>query len=135
MKRLQEYIEEQQITQEDDFSVIQRYLTENGLELEAISMITELANSASNRLQSHIARIHDYLPMMPNMRDYFEDKKTADMLNALQQYCIIGYHLKDMPSVYEWAKENIPKMRVPMPYYRYVSDYLAKYGIHFMGAK
>lgn len=130
------YVGQQRYLGEDDFQTITRYLVENDLEQEAIDLISKLAKSKAEKLASQLAVVKTWIPILPDFCASLcdaEDEKyiVAHSLNQLQQCCVLDLDLSSLPILFQWAKDNIPKMKVPKFFYVPTITYLAKYEIKF----
>lgn len=134
-KRLDEYVLEQTMTGETDMELIQRFLCNEGLQLEALAMIPALAKDRCDKVETKFNNVASWAPYIVgikrlNGRRMKLTLEEAENLEKLSLMYLCGYEL-DKTHLYEWAKENIPKMKVPFFFFRPTIDWLEKYGIKF----
>ena len=136
MKTLKELVEWQKITNQDDLDIIKTWFIENNMESEGLSIIAELAENKSNKLQSTLDNARAWLPILPDLEKSNQGLLTKEQAEKLQT--IITIHLLGMDlkgsGYYKWAKEEIPKMKSPtiifVPCVKWLDE---KYGIRFKG--
>ena len=77
----------------------------------------------------------EWITMLPSAELYkMYDLKTADRLHMLElDYLVNGGELSE--SKLKWAKENVPNIKEPNPYFRPLIDYLEENGIKFKKRK
>lgn len=133
MVTLTELIEKSKYSNVSDLQIIKEYFDINDLEEEGFELIYELTQSKINKLKTYQRIIKEWISHLPSKYLYETyDLDLADNLYRLElsflsNGCTLsGYWLK-------WAKENIPKMKVPKFYFRPLIEYLDKEGIRFKG--
>lgn len=129
MKTLKQMINDNPFN-EDDIQIIQRYFTENNLEHLGLKIIPELAASQLNKVQQAYNYARTWIPNMIDMKEVC-GKKIGDKFNKIFQYCLLDLDLKNAKPLYEWAKSEIPKMKMPKVFFLPVLEYLKKYDIEF----
>lgn len=115
---------------EDDIQIIQRYLTENNLEQLGLEIISELAASQLNKVQQAYDYARTWIPNMIDMKEVCP-KEIGDKFNKIFQYCLLGLDLKNAKPLYEWAKSEIPTMKMPKVFFMPALEYLKNYDIEF----
>ena len=131
MMTLKQLIEEQKWNGMSDIQVILTFLDMNNMEEEAMELINELAKSKIEKLKHEQRIVREWFDILPSKYLYENyDLDTADMLHTLElDYLAHGCKLSSMRL--EWAKENIPNIKMPQVYFRPLIEYLDDKGIRF----
>ena len=129
MKTLKQMVNEN-LFHEDDIQIIQRYFTENNLEQLGLEIISKLAASQLNKVQQGYDYARTWIPNMIDMKEVC-GKEVGDKFNKIFQYYLLDLDLKNAKSLYEWAKSEIPKMKMPELFFLPALEYLKKYNIEF----
>ena len=132
MKKLKDLIDLQPLTGEDDLAIIKRWFIENNLEQEGLSLIPALAKAQTEKIQRKYDYALSWTPSLIDMHTQVKDNVIADKLNILQTLCTLSADLKNYKDIYEWAKEEIPKMEIPHIFFLPTVRWLQKYGIEFV---
>lgn len=122
-------------------AIIREYLLKTEQEIEAIEMITALAEGKANRVQAQLDYARSWIP---NIIDIYEankyipgvkvDKETAKLLDRLTKYCMLGMDLPE--ELLEKAKAVIPNMKTPSLIFVPMVDWLRNnYNIRFSDDK
>ena len=132
MKTLKDLVLYQQMTGEDDLTIIKTWFFVNDMECEGISMITELAESKIKKLQFILDGAKTWLPYLPDLekcnRHITHDQ--AQYLHRIITMYLLGMELTG--DCYEWAKAEIPNIVLPTVFYVPCKEWLEqKYGIKF----
>ena len=117
----------------NDLDIIKEYFIVNDLELDGISMLTELAQSKYNKVNERLDIAKYWIPNKPNMR-VVNKRLTSEQqhyINSITDLCILDLDLTQYKDCYEWAQKNIPSIRLPKCIFTSVIQYLNRYGIRF----
>lgn len=134
MKTLKELVDWQKLTRQDDISIIKTWFIENNMESEGLSIITELAKSQAAKLQNTLDEARSWLPYLPDLEKANKEltPEQAHNIQSIITIYLLGMDLKDS-NYYEWAKEEIPKIKLPRIIFVPCVEWLeGKYGIKFM---
>ena len=113
-----------------DFELIKKYFVDNGLELEGIKLLSDLAAAKAEKAQRQLDYARTWIPNLVDIRDYVPDRDTERRLNWVAQYTVLGLNLPD--HLVEWAKATVPTLRVPQFYFMPAVQMLKdKYNISF----
>lgn len=129
MKTLKELIIYQELTGEDDLHIIYEWFVQNNRESDGIAIIAQLAESRTKKLKERLAYAQTWLPSIPDVSS--DDDVTKKYLHRIIRLGILDCDLTNHYYVYQWAKENIPKMKIPQVFFMPTLRYLQKYGIEF----
>lgn len=133
--KLSEYVALQDVTGASDFQIIKMFIEENDLESEAIKLISDLSENKLNKKKRIINNFSLWAPYVIGLKQNNPSIELSDEV-ALNLERIILLSLAEVDlsdkSILEWAKENVPKMKIPYFFFRPAEDYLKKYGIEFM---
>lgn len=135
MKTLGELISLQDMSfgKMSDLDIIYEWFIRNNKEQEGLELIPRLAKSQAQKIQNKYDYAKSWIPMLIDLNKIIKDKKVAEHLNRLQQYCCLDYPLENDEKELQWAKENIHNiMKVPNMFFRPTIEYLNKYGIEFL---
>ena len=133
MITLKQLLDEQKYNEMSDIQVILSFLDMNNMEEEALELITELAKNKIEKLKSELGVVREWVDILPSKYLYENyDLDTADMLHTLElDYLAHGCKLSNCRL--EWAKENIPNIKMPQIYFRPLIEYMESKGIRFEG--
>lgn len=133
MITLKKLIEEQKCNGMSDIQVILTFLDMNNMEEEAMELINELAKSKIEKLKYEQKIVREWFDILPSKYLYENyDLDTAEMLHTLElDYLVHGCKLSSMRL--EWAKENIPNIKMPQVYFRPLIEYMESKDIKFKG--
>lgn len=133
MMTLKQLIEEHKWSGMSDIQVILTFLDMNNMEEEAMELINELAKSKIEKLKHEQRIVREWFDILPSKYLYENyDLDTADMLHTLElDYLAHGCKLSSMRL--EWAKENIPNIKMPQVYFRPLIEYMESKDIKFKG--
>ncbi len=136
MKTLKELVEWQKMTDLSDLQIIRTWFIENNMESEGLSIIADLAESKTNKLQTVLDGARAWLPILPDLEKSNQGlltKEQADILQKVITIFLLGMDLKES-GFYSWAEQEIPKMKCPkiifVPCVKWLKE---KYGIRFKG--
>lgn len=135
-KSLEQLVEINKITRFPDIQVIKEWFVQNNMEEEGIKLLSELSYSKTTKLEASLNAIRNWdlslIDVRKNIKNEPENysEEVADNLTMLERAGLLNIDLTSY-SLYEWAKENIPKLNRPSTYYIPTFHYLAKYGIYF----
>lgn len=135
MITLKQLIEEQKFTGMTDIQIIETFFTENNMEEEGMDLIHELTKSKIGKLKHQQRIVREWTSHLPSKYLYENyDLDTADWLHALElNYLSMGCKLSE--SFLEWAKENVPNIKVPQVYFQPLVEYLDDHDIRFKDEK
>ena len=116
----------------DPLLIIEKFLIENGLETEAISMVANLAKAALEKDRAFLQNARASIPVMPDI--YYSNEgisyQTARFLVQMGQCYILSNEIPE--ALIKKARAVIPKMKTPYGVYMPMVEYLGqKYGIYF----
>ena len=133
MTTLKQLVEEQKWNGMSDIRVILTFLDTNNMEEEAMELITELAKNKIEKLKHERRIVKEWFDILPSKYLYENyDLDTADMLHTLElDYLAHGCKLSN--NRLEWAKENIPNIKMPQVYFRPLIEYMESKNIRFKG--
>lgn len=114
-----------------DIEIIKMWFIDNNQEQQGIELITALAKSQTEKLQKQLDFARSWGLSLVDMKDCVKDKEVAKNLNLLMRCCTLSYPLESVSWLYEWAKQNIPKMKIPKLFFMPTVAYLQQYGINF----
>ena len=133
MITLEQLVKEQKGNGMSDIELFTTFFNMNDMEEEAMDLIHELTKSKVEKLkheQSIVKEWTSYLPSKFLYENY--DLETADMLHTLElDYLSHGCELSK--SRLQWAKENVPNIKMPRVYFRPLIEYLDSKDIRFKG--
>ena len=135
MTTLKELVDDQKWNGFSDVEVIKQFFVLNNMEEQAIDLISELSKSKVRKLKRKNYMAEEWITMLPSAELYkMYDLKTADRLHMLElDYLVNGGELSE--NKLKWAKENVPNIKEPNPYFRPLIDYLEEKGIKFKECK
>ena len=135
MITLEQLVAEQKFTEMSDFTVIKTFLVMNDMETEGMDLIHELTKSKVEKLKRKERIVKEWTSHLPSKYLYENyDLDMADRLHTLElDYLSNGCELS--ASRLEWAKENIPNIKMPQVYFRPLIEWLDGKGIRFKGEK
>ena len=128
---LKELVAIQDITGASDISIIKEFFTQNDMEEEAIKMIAELSEYKVSKLNQHIYMIKTWASWLPSGYLYENyDLKTATKLHNMELN-YLAYNCQLSNEFLEWARENVPKIKMPEVYFQPLIQWLDDQGIKF----
>ena len=135
MITLDKLLHEQKYNGMSDIGIIRAFFELNDLEEEGLDLIQELTQSKINKLkynQRIMCEWTSYLPSKYLYENY--DLEIADMLHTLElDFLSHGSQLSY--GRLQWARENIPNIKLPQLYFRPLIEWLDKEGIRFKSEK
>ena len=131
MVTLRELVENQKWNDATDIQVIKAFFEMNNLEEEGITLISCLTQSKISKIKNKYAMAEEWICMLPSKYLYENyDLDTADHLHMLElNYLINGGKLSK--TQLKWAKENVPKIKMPEAYFNPLIEWLEGKGIGF----
>lgn len=129
MKTLKQLTDMQPLTGQTDMEIIYEWFVANNKGADGIAMISQLAQAQTKKLEERLNYARSWIPSVP--APSAKDSEAKDYLYKIIKFGILDCDLKDYYYVYEWAKENIPKMETPSVFFMPTLGYLQKYGIEF----
>ena len=131
MVTLEQLVKEQKWNGMSDIQVIKTFFDLNDMEEEGVDMIHELSKTKINKLKCERKVVRDWTSYLPSKYLYENyDLETANMLHTLElDYLSNGCSLSQKRM--EWAKENIPNIKMPKVYFRPLIDWMEEKGIVF----
>ena len=134
MKNLKEYIEWQKFTGMSDMEIITSYFIDNDIEEEAMELSHNLAKAKIEKMKHRQHIIKEWAYHIPSK--YLYENYPLDIATDLHRveldYIVNG---EVTQSRLEWAKENIPNIKLPEVYFFPCVDWLATQGIRFKDDK
>lgn len=135
MVTLKQLVENQTFTDMSDVQIIRTFFELNAMEEEGMELIHKLTKSKVEKLK-HVQRVTQewtsYLPSKYLYETY--DLDTAHKLHTLElDYLTHDCELSD--GRLEWARDNIPNIKMPQLYFRPLIEYLDDKDIRFKGEK
>lgn len=135
MVTLAQLVEDQKWNGMSDTQVIIAFFDKNDVEEEGIQLITELSKIKVEKLKRKERMVKEwtsYLPSKYLYENYSLD--IADKLHTLElDYLSNGGELSK--SRLEWAKENLPNIKLPKCYFNPLIEWLDNKGIRFKDEK
>jgi len=135
MVTLEQLVKAQKLTHMNDIDVIKTFFDKNDMEEEGIELIHELSKIKVAKLKRKEEIVEQWTSYLP--AKYLYEKYDLDMayhLHTLElDYLSHGCELSK--NRLEWAKENIPKIKMPEVYFRPLIEYLDSKDIRFKGEK
>ena len=133
MKTLKELVDIQDQYGFSDIQIIRFFFEKNDMEEEGIDLMHNLMKTKIDKMKQreYVVRAWtSYIPSLPLYKKY--DLETANKLHILElDYISHGKQLSDARMA--WAKENVPNIELPQPYFNPLLDYLREHGICFKG--
>lgn len=135
MVTLRQLVDEQNFTGSSDIEVIKNFFNMNNLEQEGMDLIHDLTESKVAKLKHRQMVVEEWASHLPSKYLYENyDLDTADRLHILElDYLSNGCKLSD--SRLNWARENVPNIKMPQVYFYPLVEYLDDQGIRFKGEK
>lgn len=135
MITLKQLVEEQKYTEMSDIAVIKTFFIMNDMEEDGMDLIHELTKSKVEKLKREQDIVKTWASALPSKYLYQNyDLDIADKLHNLELY-YISYGCELSEKYLEWAKENIPNIKMPQVYFRPLIEYLDNKDIRFKGEK
>ena len=118
----------------DDMEIIKRFLVENNLEKEAISMISYLSESKIDKQQQEIDRIKSRVHEM-SVCSYAAvyEPKLADLLQRANVLLSIDYDISPKSKLMKDLREEVPKHKIGLYLNIDLHEFLKSNGIYFKG--
>ena len=131
MVTLEQLVKEQKWNGMSDIQIIKTFFDMNNMEEEGVDMIHELSKTKINKLKCERKVVRDWTSYLPSKYLYENyDLETANMLHTLElDYLSNGCNLSQKRI--EWARENIPNIKMPKVYFRPLIDWMKDKGIVF----
>ena len=135
MVTLKQLVEEQQFTGMSDIGVVKTFFDKNDMEEEGMELIYELTKIKVGKMKRDQDVVKTWTSALPSKYLYEKyDLDTADKLHNLELN-YISHGSKLSKNYLEWAKENIPNIKMPQVYFRPLIEWLDDKGIRFKGEK
>ena len=135
MVTLEKLLHEQKYNGMSDIGVIRVFFELNDLEEEGLDLIHELTQSKINKLKYNQRMVREWTSYLPSKYLYENyDLEIADMLHTLE-LDFLSHSSQLSYGRLQWAKENIPNIKLPQSYFRPLIEWLDKEGIRFKGEK
>lgn len=132
MKHLKEYTDWQKVTGMSDMEIITQYFIDNDMEEEAMELSHNLAKAKIEKMKHRQRIVKEWTYTIPS--EYLYNKYSLDIASRLHRieldYIVNG---EVTGARLEWAKENIPNIKLPDVYFFPCIDWLEKQGIKFKG--
>lgn len=135
MVTLSELVNEQKWNDVSDIEVIKQFFILNDMEEQAIDLISELSKSKVRKLKQKNYMAEEWVTILPSKYLYEKyDLDVADRLHMMElDFLMNGGELSKKKL--KWAKENVPNIKEPNPYFRPLINYLEEKGIKFKERK
>lgn len=135
MVTLSELVNEQKWNDISDIEVIKQFFILNDMEEHAIDLISELSKSKVRKLKRKNYMAEEWVTILPSKYLYEKyDLDVADRLHMMElDFLMNGGELSKRKL--KWAKENVPNIKEPNPYFRPLINYLEENGIKFKERK
>ena len=130
-KSLKELLVIQDFGEVDDIEIIEKWFVANDMEQEGIELISRLSKIKAEKVQRQLDFARSWGLSVGDMRDVIKDKEVAIKLNDLIRCATLNYPLKSCKYLYEWAKENCPKIKIPKIFFMPTIKYLLQWRIRF----
>ena len=130
MRELKNYVEWQNVTGMSDMEIITAYFIDNDIEEKAMEVSHNLAKAKIEKLKDKESIIKSWAYTIPS--DYLYEKypvKTATMLHRIELDYIVNGEVTGFRL--EWAKENLPNIKMPFVYFQPCLKWLEERGIKF----
>ena len=113
-----------------DKEIIVEYFVQNNMEYEGMNLLISLAKNKTQKVQNELDYIKSWIPVKIDMTKVHGYKEVGEKLNQIITCQICGFELPN--DLLEWAKENIPNMKLPQLMFMDTVKWLKeKYGIRF----
>lgn len=113
-----------------DKDIILEYFVQNNMEYEGMNLLISLAKNKTQKVQNELDYIKSWTPIKIDMTKVHNCEEVGENLNQIITYQICGLELPN--DLLEWAKENIPNMKLPQLMFMDTVKWLKeKYGIRF----
>lgn len=133
--RLKEFLEQYGDFVGDDITLIQKFIQHNGLELEAITMLANIAHAKTSLDKLNLDKIRGNVSLL-SYNDYrdFYPKDIADKFRRASYDLAIGEDVTKM-GYWDWFVENVPKIKLVKGglLWRDLYELLRKNGLYFLG--
>lgn len=135
MITLKELIENQEFAGVSDIQVIKSFFTLNDLEEYAIDLISELTKSKVSKIKNRYVMAESWICMLPSKYLYENyDLDIADHLHNLELNFLMN-NGELSGGFLDWAKENIPNIKMPQVYFTPLIKWLEEKNVKFKGRK
>lgn len=133
MLTLKELVNRQEETDLSDVQIIEAFFTRNGMEEEAIDLLSSLAKAKMEKLKDQQLLFETCTTSLPSKYLYQNyDLDTANMLHEMELDYLVN-NGKLSSSYLEWAKANVPHIDKPYCYFQPLIAWMADQGIKFKG--
>ena len=131
MVTLEQLVKEQKWNGMSDIQIIKTFFELNDMEEEGMDMIHKLSKTKINKLKCERKVVREWTSYLPSKYLYENyDLDIADMLHTLElDYLSNGCSLSQKRM--EWARENIPNIKMPKVYFKPLIDWMEDKGIEF----
>ena len=131
MVTLRELVENQKWNDATDIQIIRAFFEMNNLEEEGITLISCLTQSKISKIKNKYAMAEEWICMLSSKYLYENyDLDTANHLHMLElNYLINGEKLSK--TQLKWAKENVPKIKMPETYFNPLIEWMEEKDIRF----
>lgn len=130
MRELKEYIDFQKFTGMSDIEIITSYFIDNNIEEEAMEISHNLAKAKIEKMRHRHSIIQDWAYYIPS--EYLYKHYSLDIATKLHRieldYIING---EVTGGRLDWAKDNIPNIKMPEVYFQPCIEWFEKHGIYF----
>lgn len=135
MVTLKQLVNEQDFAGSSDIEVIKKFFSMNDMEQEGMDLIHDLTDMKVAKLKNRQRVVEEWTSHLPSKYLYEHyDLDTADRLHMLElDYLSNGCKLSD--ARLNWARENLPNIKMPQVYFRPLIEYLDDKGIRFKGER
>lgn len=133
MKSLKELVKWQELNNQSDIDIIKTWFIENNMESEGLKLITDLAQNQLNKVQNVLYQAQTWIPYLPDLEKSNKGltHDQAHNIQAIITMYLLGMDLNES-NYYDWAKEEIPKIKLPRIIFVPCKEWLEKeYGIKF----
>lgn len=131
MITLNQLVQEQKASGLSDIDIIRIFFESNDMEVEAIEMISEIAQTKVEKQKREIYMMKEWTAYLPSKYLYENyDLDTADMLHTLELDFLMN-NRKLSTSRLKWAQENIPNIKKPQVYFVPLIEWLKDNAIQF----
>ena len=135
MITLKQLVDTQHITGLSDVQVIKTFFESNDMETQGMDLIHALTKSKVDKLKHRQRVVEEWTSYLPSKYLYENyELDIADKLHKLElDYLSNGCELSH--NRFDWAKENIPNIKMPQVYFRPLIEYLDDNDIRFKDEK
>lgn len=130
MKELKDYVDLQPLTGMSDIEITTSYFIDNDIEEEAMELSHNLAKTKIEKMKHRQRNIKEWAYHIPTQ--YIYENYPLDVAISLHRveldYIVNG---EVTGARLEWAKENIPNIKLPAIYFVPCVDWLEEHGVRF----